>query len=314
MLYGKGVKQMKVAVVTGANGFIGKAIVRELLSQNVKVISVVHTIPQNLTELEGSQVIECDLNHYSEITDQLCELKPDVFYHLAWKGTAGPLRGNERTQLLNVQGTCDAVRLAKAAGCHKFVFASSIMQYEVDAEIKAMRCPGVNSIYSTAKMTADYMARILASDLGMEYISALISNIYGPGEKSPRLVNSSIRKLLKGEHVSLSSGEQLYDFIFVTDAARMFAGIGTKGVPGRTYYIGNRQPRPLKDFLEELKDAVAPKAILGLGDLPFIGEGLTYEEFDTGLIYREIGIEPEISFIEGIKITKEWIVKEDCNG
>lgn len=301
---------MKVAVVTGANGFVGKAIVRELLSQNIKVISIVHTIPKKPEELVGSQVIECDLNHYSGIVDQLCELKPDVFYHLAWKGTAGPLRGDERIQLSNVQGTCDAVRLAKAAGCHKFVFASSIMEYEVDAEIKAMRCPGVNSIYSTAKLTADYMARILASDLGIEYISALISNIYGPGEKSPRLINNSIRKLLNNEHVSLSPGKQMYDFIYITDAAKMFVAIGLKGISERTYYIGNQHPKPLKLFMEELRDVVKPGAKLGFGDYQFSGISLTYNEFNTNSLYLDTGIMPEISFSEGVRRTKEWIVKE----
>ena len=52
----------------------------------------------------------------------------------------------------------------------------------------------------------------------------MISNIYGPGELSPRLVNTSIRKMLKGEHCAFSAGEQIYDFIYITDAAKNDTG------------------------------------------------------------------------------------------
>ncbi|MDE5873831.1 MAG: NAD-dependent epimerase/dehydratase family protein [Lachnospiraceae bacterium] len=57
-------------------------------------------------------------------------------------------------------------------------------------------------------------------------MSAVISDIYGEGESSPRLINSSIRKLLNNEETSFSTGEQMYDFVYIEDAARMFVGLG----------------------------------------------------------------------------------------
>ena len=190
------------------------------------------------------------------------------------------------------------------------VVDSYLLQYEVQAEVAAMKNPGINSVYSTAKMTADYLTRILASSSGLEFVSALISNIYGPGENSPRLINTCIRKLLNGEHISLSPGEQLYDFIYVTDAARAFSYIGTEGRNGSTYYIGNRVPRKLKSFLEELRDVVAPGIDLGFGEIPFHGVSLTYREFNTDLIFQDTEYEPKISFAEGIRKTRDGILKE----
>lgn len=301
---------MNVAVVTGASGFVGKAVVKELLKQGTEVYSIIHKKTCIPAELEGSHIVVCDLSDYDKLPALIKTNFADVFFHFAWEGAAGVLRGNEKIQLANVQGTCDAVLAATEVGCKKFIFASSIMEYEVDAEIKSMRNPGINSIYSTAKITADYMARILSSKSNLGYISALISNIYGPGEKSPRLINSCIRKLLNGEHLSLTSGNQLYDFIYITDATRMFTMIGDKGIEGSIYYIGNRKARPLRSFLEELRDVVSPKASLGFGEVPFNGISLTYKEFDTELLYRHTGIEPKISFTEGITRTRDWIIKE----
>lgn len=304
---------MKVAVVTGASGFVGRAVVSELLQQEVEVFSIVHSETLVPSELIGSHIIACDMRNYDTLPNRIKEYSPDVYFHFAWEGSAGLLRGNEKVQLANVQGTCNAVLAAVAMGCKKFVFASSIMEYEVDKEIKSMGNPGVNSIYSVAKISADYMARILSSNLGIDYISSLISNIYGPGENSPRLINCCIRKLLKGEHVSLTSGTQLYDFIYITDAAKMFTAIGYNGVAGSIYYIGNRKVRPLRSFLEELRDVISPDARLGFGELPFSGVSLTYNEFDKELLYQHTGIEPQVSFLEGIVKTRDWIVRDNRN-
>lgn len=296
---------MKSAVVTGANGFVGNAVVEALLSIGVEVFAVTHS-----AQKKNCHSIICDMENYSELPTYLQGFSPDVFYHFAWDGTSGVLRGDEKVQLKNVDATCSAVRAAAKIGCKRFVFASSIMEYEVSATINAMKNPRISDLYSVAKLSADHMARIIASDLNIEYNSGLISNIYGPGEKSVRLINSSIKKLLNNERLSLSPCNQLYDFIYISDAARMFVGIGDKGIPGKEYYIGNTKVRPLKEFMTEMGDVVAPGMELGFGDIPFNGVSLSYEEFDKGRIYEDTGIEPLVSFAEGIRLTKEFILKE----
>ena len=167
--------------------------------------------------------------------------------------------------------------------------------------------PGINTLYSSAKVAADYMARTIAGSLGVEYLRAVISNIYGPGELSPRLVNTSIRKMLKGEHCAFSAGNQLYDFIYVDDAAKVFASIGEKGIPNRTYYIGSLEPKPLKNFLLQIRDCVDPSIEIGLGELPFNGVSLSYKEFDINAVKNDTGCIPEVSFQEGINRTIAWI-------
>ena len=187
------------------------------------------------------------------------------------------------------------------------VFASSIMEYEIEAVMATDATPGVNTLYSSAKVAADYMARTVAGDCGVDYIRAVISNIYGPGETSPRLINTSLRKMLNGEHCAFSAGEQIYDFIYVTDAAKTFAAIGDKGVSNRTYYIGSQNPRPLKEFLLEMRDCVDPEIEIGLGEIPFNGVSLTYNEFDVNAVRNDTGFVPEVSFAEGINNTIEWL-------
>ena len=119
-----------------------------------------------------------------------------------------------------------------------------------------------------------------------------------------------MRKLLRGEHCAFSAGEQLYDFIYLDDAVKAFVAIADKGISGRTYYIGSQNPRPLKEFLYEMRDAVDPEIEIGIGEIPFNAVSLTYKEFDIHAVKNDTGFIPMISFREGIKNTVQWIKEE----
>ena len=243
---------MSKAIVTGANGFVGTAVCKELSERGVTVIAVVRhpdEVISSIAENKGVRIVYCDFSSFGNLADHIPDRDVDVLYHFAWVGSAGPLRGDADVQMNNVKYTCDTIKACAVMGCKRFVFASSIMEYEIEATMATDATPGINTLYCSAKVAADYMARTIAGDLGVDYIRAVISNIYGPGELSPRLVNMGLRKLLNGEHCAFSAGEQMYDFIYITDAAKVFAAIGEKGRNNKTYYIGSQEPRPLKEFL-----------------------------------------------------------------
>ena len=292
---------MKKAVVTGANGFVGSAVCRTLTDRGVKVIAVVRSADSDISsiaDLRGMDTVYCAISDYGSLPNLIADRDIDVIYHFAWDGSAGQKRGDEKTQIDNIKCSCELVRACALMGCRRFIFASSVMIYEIMAQIEGGHIPGINTLYCTAKLAADYMSFAIASASGVEYIRAVISNIYGPGEESPRLINTSLRKLLRGEHCAFSTGEQLYDFIYRDDAAVAFADIGEKGIAGKTYYIGNPSPRPLKEFLMELRDQVDPGISIGLGELPFDGISLSYSEFDTKALERDVGFVSRVTFKE----------------
>lgn len=304
---------MKKAIVTGANGFVGSAVCKELVDQGVEVIAVVRSPNSSITNIssdKGLRIVYSDLSQFGNLSDSIPDRDIDVLYHFAWVGSSGPLRGDSDVQLNNVKYTCDTVKTCAAMGCKRFVFASSIMEYEIEATMATDAIPGINTLYCSAKITADYMARTLAGSLGLDYIRAVISNIYGPGEFSPRLVNTSLRKMLNGEHCAFSAGKQMYDFIYITDAAKTFVALGEKGKSNRTYYIGSQEPKPLKEFLLTMRDCVDPEIKIGLGELPFNGVSLTYKEFDVNAVKKDTGFVPEVSFKDGMNKTITWLKEE----
>lgn len=306
---------MKKVIVTGANGFVGSAVCCELSKRGIEIIAVVKDEMANLAaimDLPGVRLVYCELSQYCSLPDKIPDRDVDALFHFAWLGNAGSSRGNDRVQLSNVQATCDLVRACGALGCNRFVFASSIMGYEVMAQMEKNLIPSINTLYSTAKLTADYMAAAIAASLGITYIRAVISNIYGPGETSPRLINSSLRKLIRGEHCSFSSGEQQYDFIYIADAALALIALGEKGFGNKMYYIGSLNPQPLKAFLLEMRDQVDPSIPIGLGELPSDTLSCPYDKLDLEAVKRDTGVVPQTSFAEGIKKTLDWIKRQEA--
>ena len=301
---------MKKVIVTGANGFIGTALCKKLSDEGINVIAIVRDKEENITKIKDIprlKITYCDLSDFRNLSKYVEDRDIDALYHLAWVGSAGALRGDSDVQIRNIQYTCDTVKACLDMNCKRFIFASSIMEYEIQATMVTDTMPSINTLYSSAKVAADYMARTLSGSYGIDYIRAVISNIYGPGETSPRLVNTSLRKMLNKEHCAFSAGNQLCDFVYITDAAKMFIEIGKHGIANRTYYIGSQEPRPLKEFLCEMRDQVDPKIEIGLGEIPFNGVSLSYKEFDINAVKKDTGYIPEVTFAQGIKNTLEWI-------
>lgn len=298
---------MKTAVVTGANGFVGSAVVNELLSNNYKVYAVVrNNHADRLSDLDNVEIVNCELSDIDRLPEQITG-KCDVFYHFAWSGSAGKDRANTRLQLDNVQWSVESIRAAKKLGCSRFVFAGSIVEKEcLAAAYTGGNRPGLGYIYGGGKVAAHILCSSVAAAEGIDLLWGEITNAYGVGEVSPRLVNSTIRKCIAGVSPEFTAGTQNYDFVYIDDVARAFRLIGENGKPFTSYVIGSSAAKPLKEFLIEMKDAIAPELPFKFGDVPFTGIDLPLSDFDCRKTEEDTGFKAGISFAEGCRRTFEW--------
>lgn len=301
------------AIVTGATGFVGQWLVKKLCQNGVYVTVITHTlnrVPENWKKT--LEIIECTIEQYKNLQKKDFQHDNyDFFFHLAWAGTSGPERADYTLQLKNVYAACEAVKLAKRLSCQRFINAGSIMEYEATAYIPQDGAePSIGYVYSISKLATDFMAKSVSVQENIEYINIIISNIYGIGEKSERFLNQLLRKMISNQKIPLTSGEQLYDFIYVTDAVNGIIYAAQNGKNCSAYYIGNREPQPLKNYILQVKDILGSNAELAFGEVPFKGAKLTYKEFDTNKLY-DLGYDIEVPFREGILMTAEWIKREE---
>lgn len=301
---------MKRVIVTGANGFVGSAVIRELIKNDVEVLALCHKIPEKKIISDLITYKEFELSKIEELKDIIINDYYDTFYHFAWAGSAGSDRSNTKLQLQNVQWTIDALNFAKSIGCKRFICAGSIIEYEtMRACYTDGNKPGLGYIYGSAKMSAHTMAMSIAANIGIDLIWAEITNAYGAGEISSRLINTSIKKIINKENPQFTSGTQNYDFVYIDDVARAFYLIGKNGKPFHSYLIGSGNAKPLKEFLLEMKESIAKDVDFIFGDVPFTGVNLDLSVFDAKKTEKDTGFKAEISFAEGVKRTYEWLKK-----
>lgn len=306
---------MKKAIITGANGFVGSSVCKELCKNNVKVYAVVKDSNENIDNiknLENIEIVYCELSEIESLASKINDNDIDVFYHFAWVGSAGELRCDEKVQLQNALWTAQALRTADKIKCKKFVNAGSIMEKETYTAVYTQESkPGLPYIYGAGKLIARSICKPIANSLDIDLCWAVITNAYGVGEFSPRFVNSTIRKIIANQPLQFTAATQNYDFIYIDDVARAFVAIGKYGKANKEYTIGSGCARPLKEFILEMQQELAPNVNPIFGDVPFTGVNMPLEAFDTTDIQTDCDFKPTISFAEGTRRTMEWIKSVD---
>lgn len=278
--------------------------------QKKKIVAVCNTLDSEFSSDESIVWLKPSGRNPLELEDELREKNISCIYHLAWSGTSGENRADYKIQIGNIKLACDYVVLASKIGCRRFVYAASINEVETYEYLQMNDTqPGGGYIYGSAKLSAHLMAEVLAKQIKIDFIPCLITNIYGAGEKSARLINDSVRKLYKGERCSFSSGNQTYDFIYISDAVNAIIAVGERGTGFTQYYIGSGNPKPLKYFLSEMRDIVSPNTEIGLGELPFNGKDIDYSQFNCKQVEQDTGYRNKITFKQGIQLLLDSIKK-----
>lgn len=302
-------EHMKKVIITGPTGSIGLALIKKCIKNNIEVTAVcrpgsgrISRIPQN----SNVHVVECPLNQLEDLANQL-EKGYDVFYHFGWDGTFGNSRNNMQGQLTNIQYTLDAVELADKLQCHTFIGAGSQAEYgRVEGTLSSETPVNPENGYGIAKLCAGQMSRILCQQKQMKHIWTRILSIYGPGDGEATMVMSTIGKLLRGDVPDFTKSEQMWDYLYSEDAAKALYLLGDKGKDGKIYCIGSGEAKPLKEYIETIRDTVNSEATLGIGNIPYAEKQVMYLCADVQDLIKDTGFSADYTFEEGIKRTVEW--------
>ncbi len=303
---------MKRAVITGATGVVGTALINELRKQDTEVLVLLREgSPHNARIPDEPGILKCicSLEKMASFSPP-DERRYDVFYHLGWSGTKGPDRFDPRIHTQNVFYTLDAVDLAERLGCKCFIGAGSQAEYGRHDERLTPDTPThPENAYGAGKLAAGHMSRLAASKKGMVHIWTRILSLYGPNDGERTLITDLVSALLEGRHISTTKGEQIWDYLSAADAARALRMLGETGsddslcqkADGKTFLIASGKERTLRSYIEELRDLIAPGAEIGFGEKPYAEKQVMHLTADISETTKACGWVPEISFADGIR-------------
>jgi nucleoside-diphosphate-sugar epimerase len=232
----------------------------------------------------------------------------DAFFHLAWVKTTGAGRNDMSAQIRNIQFTMDACQVAKELGCTVFVGAGSQAEYGlVDCVLTANTPCFPQSGYGMAKLCAGQMSRVECERLGIDHVWPRILSVYGPHDGRDSMVMSVINKLIDGEKPSLTRGEQIWDYLYEGDASEALYRLALYGRGGSVYPLGSGTARPLRKYIESIRDTMGSSLDLGFGEIPYGLNQVMYLRADITDLQRDTGFAPRISFDEGIARTISYV-------
>lgn len=296
---------MQTAVITGPTGAIGTALCAKLLKEGVRVLAVCRQNSARADRIPaGAEKIFCDLSEISRLPELVGHA--DVFYHFAWADTIGVGRNDMYSQTANIKYTLDAVKAAKELGCECFIGAGSQAEYGRHNELLIPETPCFpENGYGMAKLCAGQMSRKMCADMGIRHIWPRILSVYGPYDGERTMISSVISSLLAGKEPELTAGTQMWDYLFSYDAANALYLMWKKGRDGAVYPLGSGQVRPLREYIEMIRDCIDPTLPLGLGKVPFGSGQVMFLGADISSLKNDLGFEPSYNFADGIKLTAD---------
>ena len=299
---------MKNIVITGASSMIGTAIAEACLQEDTgRIYCVVRQGCQKLYRLPDNdriRIIFCDADAYGQLPALIPE-PCEVFYHIAWSVTGSARNQNLKGQAANIGYTLDAVEAAAALGCRSFIGAGSQAEYgRLDLDRISPDSPvHPEQAYGIAKYAAGRLAAQAAEAHGMDWHWVRIFSVYGGYDKPGTMIASAIRKMLAGEHVAFTAGEQRWDYLYSGDAGRAFYLIGSRAAGSGIYCLGSGSARPLKEYIGILAEKLGTSQLAGIGERPY-GRGAVMNLCaDISALTADTGWQPGISFEDGIAET-----------
>lgn len=299
---------MKKVIVTGCSGFIGGVLTETLLKQEVIVYGVGRN-EEKMKRFSSPYFIPviCDFEEYSKLPALIKDQDIDVFYHFAWDGGFTSAIKDYKLQMKNAVSVGDAVMAASAISAKRFVYANTYNQNEILNFLSSETFePRYTCIYSTGKTAGSLIARTLCWNLGMEYCGGQIPMPYGEGNYSRQLANIVIDCLNKKQSPKLIEGNNLYDLVYIQDIADAFVAIGEKGINMKEYYIGHRELKTFRKWMEEIRDILAPEVELKFGEYKD-NQQIDYSRIDLDALYRDTGFECVSDFRRTILNTSAWV-------
>ena len=301
---------MKV-ILTGATGAIGLSLIEDLLSRSYEVLVLASPrSPRNnwLSCMTSSNLRwqECALMDYESFN--LSE-RFDAMVHMAWEG--GMDRWNIDLNIASARQCAMAVRLAARVGCKTFLGIGS--QAECGPQVAPLTSETLckpQTPFGAAKNLALNLVRIEAAQIPeMRFMWARILSVYGPRDRESAMITASLRKLIQGELPKFSSGEQIWDFLYVDDAARGLANMLERGHNGQIYVLGSGDSRPLRDYLEYVVRPFGVDLAKCLGKVNVALTSPSKLEADITTMYEHLGWFPTVDFQTGISRTIEYCKK-----
>jgi dTDP-glucose 4,6-dehydratase len=306
---------MRKLLATGGAGFIGSEFVRQGVERGYE-IAVVDKLSyagdiERLKNSEGKITFyKVDVTDRESVGEVFRKERPDIAVHWAAEShvdrsilDASPFLDT------NIKGTQVLLDIARQHEIKKFINISTDEVYgDLEEEGQFYETTPLNpsSPYSVSKASADMLGRAYHRTYGLPVITIRPSNNYGPWQYPEKLIPVVILKALNDQKVPVyAKGENVREWLFVSDCAEAVFETVEKGRAGEIYNVGSGEEKRNIDVVKTILKILGKTEDL----IEFVKDRLGHDfrySLNSDRIRQEIGWKPKVQFSEGIEKTVKW--------
>jgi nucleoside-diphosphate-sugar epimerase len=243
---------MKRVLITGSNGFIGKAVMARLASTNSGM--EIHSVGRSGQGNKDSVIHHrADLLNVADRKRLLEDVRPTHLIHLAWTSAPG-LYWTDINNIEWLKASLDIARLFAENNGERCIFCGSSAEYDWNANEDLLsensRVAPV-SLYGAAKLALSEVISRLFVEMNVSWAWVRLFNPFGPHEHPQRLIPRVCVSLLKNEPLRFDSGQSIRDFLHVDDVADALISILKSPFDG-TVNIASGVPVTVKSIIQQI--------------------------------------------------------------
>lgn len=332
----------KTILVTGAAGFIGSNLVKELYNRfsDIKVIGFdsvndyydVNLKEYRLTELKNFKnftFIKGNIADKTLIEKVFKEYKPEIVVNLAAQaGVRYSITNPDAYLESNLIGFFNILEACRHNKVEHLVYASSSSVYGMNKKIPYSTEDKVDnpvSLYAATKKSNELMAHAYSKLYDIPSTGLRFFTVYGPAGRPDMAYFGFTNKLIKGEKIQIFNyGNCKRDFTYIDDIVTGVVNVMEKtpdknenGVRYKVYNIGNNKPENLLDFVDILQQELIRAEVLPKDyDFEAHKELVPMQPGDVEMTYadvedliRDFNFKPSTSLRDGLRKFAEWYKK-----
>ncbi|HYE23348.1 MAG TPA: NAD-dependent epimerase/dehydratase family protein [Candidatus Paceibacterota bacterium] len=298
---------MARALVTGAGGFIGKALTQALLRAGHEVLGTVRPG----APAQAFQTAEVDVSDATALLEVGEKWKPEWVFHLAASNIqSGVTADTESLIRTNIQGTDAALSMAEAVNVTSFVHIGSFLEYgPKGVPLKEDMLCEPPEIYSVTKLAGTLLVQTAAKTRALHTVAFRLFTPYGPGIQQGRLVREMLTSALRNEPLTLTRPTVSRDFVYIDDICNLLieAAKNAEAHTGQIYNLGSGRKTTLEELTDIVRTETGSQTPVSWGGFKQVAYDADTWQADMEKTFSAFAWRPTTDLARGIHQTAEWL-------
>ena len=307
---------MSNVLITGASGFIGANLVRDLINTKDQIHILIRK-QSNLWRLNNI-ISECnvhfvDISNIEEVKNIISEIKPEIVYHCATYGVYPNQKDVSKMDQTNVVGTLNLLKaLHENSELKRLVNLGSVFEYGSKSNSTKETDPAQPfDSYSATKVSQTKLVEDHSHQKKLPAVTLRIFTPYGIFEEPGRLISDVMVAAVKKNPLRIFSRKAKRDFVYIGDVTSALIKASNKpGIDGEIFNIGSGK----STSVEEIVNLVSKVTNIDLEVSWYDENQREYDKTDTNGFAdlqkaKKIDWKPEVSLKDGLSRTYDWFLQ-----